>query len=505
VIWSAGGIGKAMTSTWVRLSAPVILLSLLLFVVAAGAGWWIWREEQQTTQLVEETLESVRIASELEDLLNGLHRRLSQYIVSGEQRHLDSALGMEDEADRCLVRAEQLELTTDGRNLISRVRRQYTVVYQQVADLSHQQADGPRRDEVEQLLDDVLTPELLDRVASYRSEHESRLLAARDESRDADDRMALLLVALGLCGAVAGLMTGWSIARSVHRSLVELSVPIHDAAGSLNEVVGPIRVHSTGSIDEMRSALDDMSARVGTVVEQLQQAQQDALRAEQLAALGQLAAGLAHELRNPLTAMKTLIQSAQQDPEQATLTPEDLDVLGEEIDRLNRTIQTFLDYARPPRLHRQPVELAGVVGDLARLTAHRLQRQHVELEQDIDAQLPSIEADPDQLRQVLLNLILNALDAQPEGGRIRIGATPATLPDSSAEAVQIVVSDDGPGVPDDLRPRIFDPFISSREAGTGLGLSICRRIVEQHHGTIRLAEPSPGHGAAFVILLPVHA
>ncbi|QDU37847.1 Sensor protein ZraS [Maioricimonas rarisocia] len=502
--WSAGVAGSAFSSTWLRLSAPVILLSLLLFVVAAGAGWWIWQEEQQSTRLLEDSLESARVAHELEDLLNGLHRRLSQYVVSGEEKHLDSALGMNDDADRCLIRAERLELTTDGRNLVSRVRRQYTVVYQQVADLSEQTATQSNRQEVKELLDEVLTPELLDRVSRYRSDYENRLASARNESRHADDRMAFLLIALGLCGAIAGLMTGWSMARNVHRSLVELSVPIHDAAGTLNEVVGPIRVHSAGNLEEMRSSLDDMSARVGTVVERLQQAQQDALRAEQLAALGQLAAGLAHELRNPLTAMKTLIQSAQQDPEQSSLTQEDLDVLGEEIDRLNRTIQTFLDYARPPRLHRQSVDLRTVIGDLARLTAHRLQRQHVQLDQNIDAGLPSIQADPDQLRQVLLNLILNALDAQPDGGRIRVQARPVESTADEPDLVRIVVSDDGTGVPAEMRDRIFEPFVSSRDAGTGLGLSICRRIIEQHHGTIQLAEPSAERGAAFVIELPVH-
>ncbi|MFG0334323.1 MAG: sensor histidine kinase, partial [Maioricimonas sp. JB049] len=145
-----------------------------------------------------------------------------------------------------------------------------------------------------------------------------------------------------------------------------------------------------------------------------------------------------------------------------------------------------------------------VIADLASLTAHRLQRQHVELELNIDAHLPSIAADPDQLRQVLLNLILNALDAQPEGGMIRVEASRIEPAAEGNGSIRIVVSDDGPGVPEDMRDRIFEPFVSSRDAGTGLGLSICRRIIEQHRGTIHLAEPSIERGAAFVIELPVH-
>ena len=169
------------------------------------------------------------------------------------------------------------------------------------------------------------------------------------------DRVALVLLLLGTCGAAAGLIAGFGIARGISRSIAQLSVPIHDAAGKLNEVVGPISLSPDWDVESLDVLLRRMADEVGTVVERLERSRREALRAEQLAALGQLAAGLAHELRNPLTSMKILVQSAAERGESAGLRGRSLAVLEEEISRLEGSIQSFLDFARPPALEKRQV------------------------------------------------------------------------------------------------------------------------------------------------------
>ncbi|MBL8965347.1 MAG: histidine kinase, partial [Phycisphaerae bacterium] len=150
----------------------------------------------------------------------------------------------------------------------------------------------------------------------------------------------------------------------------------------------------------------------------------EVLRAEQLAAVGQMAAGLAHELRNPLMAMKILVQPAAAPDAAVSLSPEDLAVLHEEITRLERSIQTFLDFARPPQPEKRPFEARAVVEQAAYLVSGRAEQRGVRVECDVPGQPVVIEADMVQVRQVLLNLLLNALDATPEGGTVRIEILP---------------------------------------------------------------------------------
>ena len=248
--------------------------------------------------------------------------------------------------------------------------------------------------------------------------------------------------------------------------------------------------------------LQRIAREIGTLVERLQHSQREVLRGAQLAAVGQLAAGLAHEQRNPLMAMKILVQSARSGPAPQGLSGRDLEVLEEEITRLEGSIRTVLDFARPSDPEKAPVDARGVVEQTVCLIAARAQRQGVRLGCELPARPLVLEADPGQLRQVLLNLLVNALDVVPLGGSVRVGADgPAPRPGRPGRWLALWVADTGPGLPADVGDRIFDPFVTSKETGTGLGLSICRRIVEAHGGEIGAAN-GPGGGAVFTVHLP---
>ena len=163
---------------------------------------------------------------------------------------------------------------------------------------------------VRELADGTLTSEILQPAQDYLDINEDEIAASIVENERIADRMVLGLLLLGVCGPVSGLLAGFGISRAVSHSIVRLSVPIRDAAGKLNEIVGPITLSARWSLDELEGVLRTIAERIGAVIERLQQSERDARRAEHLAAVGQMAAGIAHELRNPLMPMKILVQAA---------------------------------------------------------------------------------------------------------------------------------------------------------------------------------------------------
>jgi signal transduction histidine kinase len=374
-------------------------------------------------------------------------------------------------------------------------------------------APDDHRAAILQAIGAIAQKEILQPADEYRKLNQAMTTAASRDQQAIADRMGTGLLLLGMCGSVAGLLAGRGLARGVRRSLMQMSIPINDATGALNQVIGPITVSSEEGFEQMEAALREMSDRVAKVVEQYQAAQIAMTRAERLAAMGQLAAGLAHELRNPLTSMKILIQAACEGEDSATLDRKDLGVLREEVGRLNEIIQNYLDYARPPQLVRGEFALRRVVEQSVELVETRAAQMDLRIECCLPERIVKVDVDAGQIRQVLLNLLLNAVDASPEGEIIALRmhfesedgspATPATE-DVPPRWVVIDVADRGPGLPAELDGRIFEPFVSTKEAGTGLGLSTCRRIVEDHGGHI-VAANRPDGGAVFTVWLPIRA
>ena len=271
---------------------------------------------------------------------------------------------------------------------------------------------------------------------------------------------------------------------------------MRDVAGQLGDVLGPVTLSADPQMEDLEGLLQIVSERVATVLTQLQETQRTAIRAEQLASLGQFAAGLAHELRNPLMSMKILVQTAIEGGAEGSLSGRDLSIVDEEITRLEQLVQGFLDFARPPEAVRHSINLADVVTSTVNLVAPQAGRHGVSVTCDVSDDLPQVDADSGQLRQVVLNLLLNAIEATPSGGSVMIHA------ERHDEFGVLRVTDTGDGLPEELGDAIFEPFVSSRETGIGLGLSICRRIVETHQGTIT-AQNCPAGGAAFTVRIPL--
>jgi two-component system sensor histidine kinase HydH len=322
--------------------------------------------------------------------------------------------------------------------------------------------------------------------------------ATEIEHSEADHRATLRwlawgFVAVGVLGSVSGLLLGYGLARGLRRAVASLLVRIQGASGLLGQDLATVEWDRDGS--RGGDGLEGLARRVEQVVGQLQQRERDVRRAERLAAVGQLAAGVAHEIRNPLTSVQLLVQTARRDPTAGALTDDDLALIDDELGRIERSLRTLLDYARPPQVERTACDPRAVVDGALALVRGRAQQQGVAVRFAPPAEPVALQADASQLRQVLVNLLLNALDAMPTGGTIEVALA------RDGPAVTVAVSDTGPGIAPDMAQRLFEPFATSKETGVGLGLVVSKRIVEDHGGTLR-GFNRPGGGATFAIRLP---
>ncbi|MCL5882384.1 MAG: ATP-binding protein, partial [Actinobacteria bacterium] len=228
----------------------------------------------------------------------------------------------------------------------------------------------------------------------------------------------------------------------------------------------------------------------------LQQAEAEARRSERLAALGQLTAGLAHELRNPLGVIKASVQMLEQEMDSGCGDAELTHVMVQEIDRLDSVVNALLDFGRPSESQFGTVDTARVMGEVVLLTKQFARQQGVEVKNDLPAGLPQIWADEDRLKQIFVNLISNAIQAMPDGGSLTMDGI------ARDGYLRISFADSGIGMSPEEKERIFDPFHTTRAEGSGLGLSIVHRIIDAHQGFISV-DSEPGKGSTFVVGLPL--
>jgi len=223
--------------------------------------------------------------------------------------------------------------------------------------------------------------------------------------------------------------------------------------------------------------------------------------AEKLASVGRLAATVAHEIRNPLTAMKMWLFSICEDTEGNAALGRKLGIISEEMTRLESIIRNFLEFSRPITLDCRPQDAGLVIGQTLELFEPRWKEAKIRVVSGSTSGLPAVLADADKLKQVFINLLGNAAEAMTAGGEIRIAAS--VEKDADGRRMLVVrIGDTGPGMPKDVRSRIFEPFFTTKDTGTGLGLCIAAQIMVRHGGSLVL-ESSTEKGTVFAVWIPL--
>ncbi|MBM4398426.1 MAG: HAMP domain-containing protein, partial [Deltaproteobacteria bacterium] len=308
------------------------------------------------------------------------------------------------------------------------------------------------------------------------------------EVRDRMARVRADTLRLAMAFIAAGALAAWVFAGLLLR-------PLNRIADVLQRFrPGVHREEIPGSDDE----IGDVAARINEVTARLHETHLQMLHAEKLASVGRLAAGVAHEINNPLSGALHCLENLRSDDGDAARRQEYYGLMADGISRAQRVVRSLLEFGRqhPPRI--ASVDLDAVVGKALDLMRVPFERAGVRVETRLAAGLGRVPADAHQIEQVVLNLLLNAMEAMPGGGKVTV----ETL--ATADGCRVAIRDTGPGIPPGVRAHIFDPFFTTKGAqgGSGLGLSVSLGVVERHGGRIEVSE-APGGGASFEVVLPL--
>ncbi len=474
------------------MTMPSMIIGLVLLGTCLVSVWSISRLQRNLAYILSDTVTDLEAVQDLEIQVRQLRILSFMNAIDPKPERQDAVLKAQRHFETILGQVRRRTSDEQQRRLVDEIqagyRRYQSELAEQLSSGTVQPADFARWADAHPIRHlDAPCQELLrlNKETMARTAHDSELLSEQA-------RFAMLLV--GILGPASGLIIGYGLARGLSRSIARLSVRLQDVHAHLEQEVDTVRLEAGGDLPALDRQLDRVVVRVREVAETLQRQQQEMLRAEQLAAVGQLAANVAHEIRNPLTAIKMLVGAARRPSHAKPLSAVDLQVIYDEIGQLEHTVQTLLDYARPPQLVRQPTDLRKVVQQALDLLRGRAQQQHVLVETRLPEAPVVAAVDANQMRGVLLNLLLNALDALPQGGRVEIELC-------GGPEVRLRVVDDGPGIAPAVAERLFTPFATTKPTGNGLGLSICHRVLEQHGGSIS-ARNRPSGGAEFTLTLP---
>lgn len=308
-------------------------------------------------------------------------------------------------------------------------------------------------------------------------------------------RMMLILVGLvGLAISVGGTAL---LSRGITgplKKLVDATVKI-----SKGEFTQQIDIDSKDEIGNLAQSFNDMSYQLLLTRKRMEEANKKLIQAEKLASIGRISAGIAHEIRNPLTSVKLNIQKLFQSDRLDEIEKEHLSLSQEGIVQMEKFIKDLLDFTRASELNLNQFSIEQIFDESIKIVADSLELKKIVLEKDYEQGLPRVLVDGDKMRQVFLNILRNAYEAADEGGRINVSLS--LLKDESGKKIKIEIADNGSGIPPEKREIIFEPFYTTKSSGIGLGLPNARKIIEQHKGSIKVKDDFK-QGACFEILIP---
>lgn len=464
---------------------------------------YTYRLQNVTSHILAENVTSLKAAQELEVALFRMRGLTLSYILNGDPHWIKTLELRKGEFLSWLAEAREAAVTIEERQILDRITTLFSTYEKalQTALDSHQK--GQTRAATDLLLQ--ASRGVFDKIyaecEAFVSHNENSMFVAevRISRTNSDVRMAMY--GLGLGGIVTGLFLGLVISRSIIKPIYELVVKVRGATGG--ELVERVEVTKGTELEELDLLVRELIDRINITTADLEANRKLLAQAEKLATLGRVAAGVAHEIRNPLTAIKMLIYSMKEDLAKDNEHRKDLEVIIKEVDRMERFVKNFLQFARPPDPSYVPVDLKECIHDTLILLQPRIRQSGANLVEYYDDEVGKIFADPDQIRQVVMNLLLNAVASMPDGGHLAVetGLSPHGANATGKVWAQISIIDSGSGIPDELRDILFEPFVTNNEQGIGLGLSVAYQIINRHGGWID-AKNNPEGGAAFTIHLP---
>ncbi len=304
------------------------------------------------------------------------------------------------------------------------------------------------------------------------------------------NRIRNLIITLTIVVTMVGSVLAFSLSRLTTKPLYALMEFTHDL--SRGEFGRKIDIKSKDEVGELSMTFNNLSYELDLYRKKMEGSYKQMLRTEKLTALGRLSAGLAHEIRNPLTSIKVLFQAFKDNP---SLTKEDMNVVLSAAEQMDDLLTRFLRFARSDEFNLSNVYINSLIKQVINLARFQIKNQSINVNLDLK-KLPPVKADRAMIQQAILNLVLNAIESMPDGGALIVSSKPG-----NGHAV-VAVQDAGGGIPEDIKDKIFDPFFTTKSDGTGLGLSIVYNIASLHNGEISFE--SNGRGTTFNLKIPLN-
>lgn len=473
-----------------------LLLGALVLTNMAGAAitlWYTARTQSLYTSEIDRDLLAFMAAEKLVTALVMQKGFVTYFFLDGKSEWLDRLMENHQDFLGWLAKARETTFLADTRSILNQIESNYIRFAYSRDEVIRLYREGDREKGFAQHL------EVRKKFHAIYNLCEQYKRVLEEDIRETHEvyRKSAHMVTIMAWGAIPGsVVLGFLLAYIFIRQIL---IPIRRMAIT----DGVPRSEENTFVNEVKT----LSTRVHTLVSDVHQAQskleesqEHLIQSEKLALVGRMAAGVAHSVRNPLTSVKMRLFSLERSLRLNPTQKDDLDVISEEIGHIDTIVQNFLDFSRPPKLKLQQISPSDVVDMTLQLLRYRIETHGIKNHVKRQQKLEDVMLDSDQLKEVLSNLLLNASEAMHEGGHIAIEEEIREHKHLGKMAV-IRIKDDGPGIPEAIHHRVFEPFFSTKEEGSGLGLSIARRIIEEHGGQINLKSQEE-RGTTFEILLP---
>ncbi|GAB4542785.1 MAG: hypothetical protein Fur0020_12220 [Thermodesulfovibrionia bacterium] len=314
-----------------------------------------------------------------------------------------------------------------------------------------------------------------------------------DSLKEAQRRMRMLTLPIIVFVIIMGIVASFMLARRITEPLNRfINFTRVLGRGEFGKQIG---FESMDEIGELADAFNKLSMDLKIARERMEEAYTytHLLHTEKLSSIGQMSAGLAHELKNPVTTLKMLFQALREQPD---LTDEDIEIINNEIEKIDSILTRFFSFVKHKGFNLAPVNISHVIDRVLDLASFDIRSHGITIHKDMPDMPPPIKADAHLLEQVFLNLIINSIEAMPDGGEIRISGK------VDGESIDVMIADMGKGIPADIKTKVFEPFFTTKKNGTGLGLSIAYNIIKEHSGRI-FFDSDEGRGTVFTVRIPV--
>ena len=468
---------------------------MILTVLAGATGglWYTQLTDRLLRQVVEKDLVLYRISQEMELALANQKGYLTYYFVDGDSEWLKSLGKYREIFQQRFTQACSYELNPQQKDLLDRIGDNYAVYIEtkDVAIDNYSSSLEPTTiSSLHEKQRDVFFT-LLELCRSFHQQQWDYIMEAEAANLKRSSRLRAMMYFLIPTFVFFCLLLLYVL-------YVQILGPIRSLA---IETGGTPSDSARDEVVSLQHSLEGMMKDFSETHDELTRSRQHLVQTERMAMVGELAAGVAHTIRNPFTSIKMRMFSLSRSLNLTSVQNEDLQVISNEIERIDGVVKNFLEFARPPRLKITETNLDELLGAMAVLVKYRLEKYDAVLSWEVAPGAEQVPVDSEQMKEALLNLITNSCEAMESGGRITIRVDRSRDKDLG-EAAVISVKDTGPGVPSQLIDKITKPFFTTKEEGSGLGLSIVSRIIREHGGRMEVSRSTKG--AEFIIILPLH-